>query len=453
MLWSFIKILSFIALIMAIAFGASILTDMQGSVVINFISWEMTLRPLSAVIAVLSLLALLWLLLKILGFLMAAARFINGDETALSRFFDRNRERRGYVALSQALLALASGDTAQAMSHAKKADRLLKTPELTHLVLAQAAEKDGQTQKALQTYKQLAARGNTQFIGVLGLLKQKLAAGEREIALKLAQKALQMKPSHSQTQDILFELQTGEEDWVAARSTLAVQYQKGRLSRDIYHRRDGVLSLCEARQNRLLGRVNEAYDKAFEANRLSPALVPAAVWAARAHIAQGAPKLAEKALIRAWKTAPHPQLAAVFATIFPDESTPERLKRFRKLTRLHPQNAETKMLLAELHIAADDFEAASQALGDLPQSDPNVRVMSLLAAIKRGRGADEAEVRDLLNQALKAPPNAQWICENCSMAHKDWEAVCDECSAFDTLTWRRARKDAFASADFLLPLL
>ena len=35
-------------------------------------------------------------------------KFINGDETAISRYFDRNRERKGYQALSEGLMALAS---------------------------------------------------------------------------------------------------------------------------------------------------------------------------------------------------------------------------------------------------------------------------------------------------------------------------------------------------------
>ena len=52
--------------------------------------------------------------------MIALLRFINGDETALSRYFDRNRERRGFEALSDGLMALASGEGRDAMAKAKK---------------------------------------------------------------------------------------------------------------------------------------------------------------------------------------------------------------------------------------------------------------------------------------------------------------------------------------------
>ena len=37
-------------------------------------------------------------------------RFLLGDETAISRYFSRSRERRGFDALSDGMVALASGD-------------------------------------------------------------------------------------------------------------------------------------------------------------------------------------------------------------------------------------------------------------------------------------------------------------------------------------------------------
>ena len=44
----------------------------------------------------------LWVLIKVFGLIVAVFRFLNGDETAISRYIDRNRERRGFEALSDA---------------------------------------------------------------------------------------------------------------------------------------------------------------------------------------------------------------------------------------------------------------------------------------------------------------------------------------------------------------
>jgi len=80
----------------------------------------------------------------------------------------------------------------------------------------------------------------------------------------------------------------------------------------------------------------------------------------------------------------HPDLAAAFAEIEPDETPPARIKRFAALTRRHTDDPETRMLLAELHIAAEDFPEARRALGDLVETDPTTRSVTIRAAIERG---------------------------------------------------------------------
>ena len=74
-------------------------------------------------------------------------------------------------------------------------------------------------------------------------MKQKLAEGDDETARKLAEKALQIKPRHEETQDVLLHLQTKAQDWAGARSTLTAKLKSGTLPRDVYKRRDAVLAL------------------------------------------------------------------------------------------------------------------------------------------------------------------------------------------------------------------
>ena len=148
MLWSLIKIVIFVALVAAAAFGGSYLLDMQGGVRIAMGGTEFNLTPLNAVIALVLLVLAVWLLLKLVSLLIAVLKFINGDETAITRYFDRNRESKGYKALADGLMALASGEGREAMAKAAKAEKYLHKPELTNLLTAQAAEMTGDTKKA-----------------------------------------------------------------------------------------------------------------------------------------------------------------------------------------------------------------------------------------------------------------------------------------------------------------
>ena len=452
MLWSLIKILSFVAMVMLISFGAGRLMEAKGGVTIQYSGLELSFGALQAAILVLGLLISLWLLLKLLGLVIALLRFINGDETALSRYFNRNRERRGFEALSDGLMALASGEGRDAMAKAKKADRLLNRPDLTNLIVAQAAVANGDRQIAKATYKKLLKDPKTRFVGTYGLLQQHLQDGDTELALKLAEHAFALKPKHGETQDALLKLQAGQEDWHGVRATLTAKLKHGTLPKDVHKRRDAIFALSQARDLRAEGKLQEAQSHAVEANKLAPSLVPAALLAAEGHREQNNGKQASRILRAAWQLVPHRELASGFAALAPDEEPAARLKRFEQFTKGTDSHPESKMLMAELYVALADFEAARRALGELAKTDPTMRALTILAAIERGDGADDQSVRQLLTQAISAQRDPQWICENCGHVDHDWEPVCLNCEAIDSIAWKRPPMSEAVSPD-MLPLI
>lgn len=455
MLWSLIKILVFVALIALLAHGAGYLMETSGGIQITFAGTEYTLAPLQSVIAAVVLLVLVWVALKLLSLLVATLNFLSGDETAISRYFDKGRERRGYQALADGLMALASGEGRLAMSKAAKAEKYLGKPELTNLLTAQAAELAGDTHKASDAYKKLIGTEATRFVGVRGIMKQKLADGDSETARKLAEKAHALKPRHQEVQDILLRLQAQAQDWSGARNTLSAKLKSGALPRDVFRRRDAVLALSEARGIVKDGATIDARERAIDANRQSPDLVPAAAMAARAYIDAGKPRYAVRVLKKAWDSQPHPDLAAAFAMIEPDETPEQRLKRFAVLTRIHPDHAETRLLLAELLIVAEDFPEARRVLGDLTGGKADARALTLMAAIERGEGGSDAVVQGWLAKALSAPRGPQWVCDNCQSIHAEWTPVCERCDSFDTLSWKTPETPEIASATgvHMLPLI
>lgn len=455
MLWSLLKILIFVAAIAGLTFGAGMLMETSGGVRVAFAGIELNLGPLQAVIAILVLIVAIWILLKLAGLLVATLRFINGDETAISRYFDRNRERRGFEALADGLMALASGEGRVAMAKAAKAEKYLKRPELTNLISAQAAEMSGDRKKAQEVYRRLLQDDRTRFVGVRGIMKQKLAEGDTDTAMRLAEKAFALKPKHEETQDTLLKLQAEHEDWSGARRTLGAKLKHGALPRDVHRRRDAVLALSEANDLRRQGKMDAAHKQAIEANRLSPDLVPAAEMAARSYTEMDKPKYAARVLKKAWEASPHPALAAAFAAIAPEEDPAQRLSRFKALTRIHPQDPETRMLMAELHIAAEEFPQARTALGDLVETSPTARSVTIMAAIERGEGADDTVVRGWLARALTASRGPQWVCDVCGEVHGAWAAVCESCTSFDTLSWKvpSEAKTTEGAASMMLPLI
>ncbi|MDO5658760.1 MAG: heme biosynthesis HemY N-terminal domain-containing protein [Paracoccus sp. (in: a-proteobacteria)] len=431
-----LKILMFFAVVLAIALGLNQLAVTGEALSVTFAGTQYTLGPVQALVALLVFMVISWLVLRVLGLFWALLRFLAGDETSIDRYFGRQRERKGYKALSEGLLAIAAGEGRVAQEKAAQAEKYLTDRRVTNLLAAQAAEVAGDSTTADQVYRKLLEDDATRFVGVRGLMRQKLAEGDDATALRLAEKAYALKPRHEEVQETLLRLQTEQGDWKGARTVLRNKRKLGDLPQDVHMRRDAVLALKEASE--VLAHENSisAREAAISANRASPDLIPAAVLAARSYIAQKDLRNAARVLEKTWSVRPHPDIAAAYAEIAPAESAADRLLRFEALMRRNPDDEETRLLRAELLLAAEDFPAARRALGDLATTHPTVRSLAIMAAVERGEGADDAAVRGWLVRALNASRGPQWVCDKCEHVMPEWAPVCSSCHGFDTLSWR-----------------
>ena len=111
--------------------------------------------------------------------------------------------------------------------------------------------------------------------------------------------------------------------------------------------------------------------------------------------------------------------------------------------------------MAELYIAAEQFPQARRVLGNLVDTDPTTRSITLMAAIERGEGSNDAIVQGWLTKMLTAPRGPQWLCEKCQNIHSEWTPTCKNCGAFDTLEWKRPSESdvIMPKGSEMLPLL
>ncbi len=403
MLITAIRTTLFLILVAAGVWAMVLLMEDQGGVTLQFAGREYFFPPVRfAALLIVGFIAV-WLALKVAGFLMAVLRFLDGDETAISRFFNRSRERRGLEAMARSMTALAAGDAKVARSSAEKAELLLQRPELTRLINAQAAELTGDELRAETYYRALAEDPATSFIGVRGLLNRALDKDDADRALKLAESAAQLRPRDQGVLETLYMLQSRKFDWAGARKTLDSQRRAGLLPKPEANRRDAMLALAQAEDAEEIGQAEHARKLALEAARLDPANAEAAASAAR-HLAEaGSKRAASKLLIDGWRLSPSPALAKAFAEIEPDETPNERRTRFARMLKANPLHPETKLLAAELALVTEDWGAARAAIADLKENKPTARSCVIMAAIARGEGAPEAEVRGWLARAVDAP--------------------------------------------------
>ncbi|MEM1161335.1 MAG: heme biosynthesis HemY N-terminal domain-containing protein [Pseudomonadota bacterium] len=391
------------AALLAGAFAIDFLATEPGRITLDYNDriYEVTLFE-GAVILV-SVIVAVMIALSVLRLIVATIQFIAGNERAFGGFFTRGRQRRGLDALSKGMMALEIGDAKTARKQAELAERKLKQPALTRLLNAQAAELTGEGSRATRYYKALMAEPKTAFVGARGLLTQAMEAGETDRALKLATHAHGLKPKEPGMLETLYELQSQKFDWAAARKTVALQLRAGHLPKPDATRREASLILAQSRDAEEVGEAEHARALAVEAAKMDPTNVEAVATAVGHLVAAGSKRAAGKLVQESWRHAPHPQLAAAYAEIEPDEAPAARRRRFEALFALHPDHVESRFLRAELALVAEDWGDARKAIESMGEIEPSARSCAIMAAIARGEGEPDQVVRGWLARALGAP--------------------------------------------------
>ena len=109
MLLSLVRVVFFIALIVAATLAGSYLIEAGGEIKLSFNGKEHRFAPIVGLTGIASFMIVVWVMFKLFGLLTALFKFFNGVETFVSRYFNRNRERKGFESLADSMVALASG--------------------------------------------------------------------------------------------------------------------------------------------------------------------------------------------------------------------------------------------------------------------------------------------------------------------------------------------------------
>jgi HemY protein len=417
----------------AVVVAAATIADYPGSVDITWQGWEID-TSVGVLIAALAIAALaLWLFLGLITRLMRLP----------ARFRRNRRERRrrhGEIALTRGMVALAAGDAAGARRHAGRAEALLQRSPLTLLLSAQAAQLAGDVTAARGSYTALLGEKDGEFLALRGLIGQALGSGDREEALRLARRAIGLRPNAEWVFETLFALEIEAGRWEAARDVLDGAARRHLLpeARAAHHR--GVILHELSLAAEAAGERRRALSLAASAVAAAPALMPAAARYARLLIAEDKRRAARRAVERAWSLTPHAELARVWAEIGGGAPALELVTWFEKLATQNPDAAESHVAVAEAALAAQLWGEARRHLGlamvaSGPEG-PSRRLCLLRARLEEGEHPQSGAAREWLDRALAAPSDPAYVCARCGGESGDWYALCPHCRGFDTLAWR-----------------
>jgi HemY protein len=354
----------------------------------------------------------------------------------LRRYRRERRRRAGYRALAQGMVAVAAGDPHEARRYAKKADVLLADPPLTLLLSAQAAQLDGDEDAAKKFFTAMLGRPETEFLGLRGLLNQALRADDRSTALRLAERATALRPGARWAALSRFSLETRGERWEAARKTLAFAEKRRLIPRERARHHRGVLLFELSRTALANGERRRALGLAAEAQALTEDLAAPAAHHARLLLDDRRIGRAARAVERAWRTAPHPELAQVYEAIQDGELPLDRFKSCERLAAQNPTARESHVLVAAAALVAQLWGEARRHLEEAMEGAPTTRLCLLMARLEEAEHGEHGAGREWLDRAVTAPPDPRYLCASCGGESLEWRSVCPHCGAFDALSWR-----------------
>lgn len=351
---------------------------------------------------------------------------------------ERSQRQQGDGAVTRALVALAAGDAPAARREAAQARKLLGESAQTLLLAAEAGRLAGRTDETEGALLALAARKDSAFLGLRGLLRDAMARQAWVEAADLARRAEAAHPGAAWLRAERAQLAVRTGAWAEALGLTADTSAKAALAAaaaQVEH--DGGKALNLARQ-------------AFE---FDGSLTPAALEYATRLRAAGRERRAQAVLREAWAKAPHQALADL--ALAPVEDVLARARAAQALVQANPDDAESHFLLARTAFAAKLVGEARRHVEAAHAAGLNQRrLWSLLADIEElDRGdteAGRAAQRDALKRAADAEENASWLCSACGTAHQDWRAACTGCGATGSLHWRTPVKQSAAVATISL---
>jgi len=418
-----------IVVVTALVAAAVFFADHPGRVEILWQGWQVQTS-----VAVLSAAAILAALAA--GLLFSVLSLIVDSPRRLLHARREWRRRTGYRALAQGMVAVAAGDPQEARRYARRADRLLADPPLTLLLSAQAAQLDGDDGAAKKFFTAMLERPETEFLGLRGLLNQALREGDRSNALRFASRAMALRPGTRWAVLGRFDLEAREGRWEAARETLA-KAAKRRLvpAEQARHHRGVILHelSCAALAG---GDQRRAIALAAEARALTDDLATPAAHHAQLLLREQRIGRAAKAVERAWRRAPHPELATIYGAIHDGDPPLSRVKSFERLAAQNPTARESYLALAEAALDAQLWGEARRHLKDALATGATPRLCRLMARLEEGEHGELGPVREWLDRAVGATPDPRYVCASCGRESLDWRSLCRHCGAFDALSWR-----------------
>ena len=232
-----IRVVIYLILVGAAAYGVARFADVPGDVVITWQGWRIETSLMVIGSGLLVAVIALCFVIVLIGAVLSSP-------FGLSRMMRNRRGVRAYEAISNGLIAIGSGDIAAANRFAAQVNKIAPGEPLALLLSAQAAQLSGDREAAERVFHAMAERADTKALGLHGLFIEARRRNDLVAAQAFAEEAARTAPSLGWAGRAVLEFRCVTGDWAGALALL--ERNKATLDKATYRRQRAVLLTARA---------------------------------------------------------------------------------------------------------------------------------------------------------------------------------------------------------------
>ncbi len=426
-IWFFIKI--------AIIAGAGVwLATRQGDVSLSIMQYDITIQ---------SGLFFLLLFIACITFLLIyrVVRAVLSTPKVIAKYQEQDKQKKGYNALTQGLIAVAAGDAKKATEYADKTQDFMPDQNaLTLLLAAQAARLRGEEGKAENYFKELSDDKEARFLGLRGLLVNALSVKDYSAALTYARQADKAYAGQGWLLAMIYSLEIKNHAWQSAVATGKRAVKASGLDEDKILSDRIALHLMHGDYERDQENENAALKEFEAAYKINPYFVPTIVRLLRFYLAKNRRKKAISLIQKTWKESPHPDLAMIWEELAPlkgkkNNANAKRLKWFEDLVAINPDSYDGQVMAANAAMDLGYWGEAKSYLTHAEKIYPSASLYRFMAVAEQNSGDNDAIIHALMEKASEALPDKSWHCAQTGLIYQEWSPLAMPHEGFNTIIW------------------
>ncbi|QEE08266.1 tetratricopeptide repeat protein [Bartonella kosoyi] len=417
----------FVVCVLGLAFGW--VANHNGVFVLTFLNFRFS----ASLLTVLSVLTLFFVTLVLLWWLFS---FFFSIPSALSNYFYKRHQKRGYEALSKGILAAFAGDGMVAQKMEAQVAKYLvgKQDPLVRLLQAQTFSLQNNSVRAISLFEEMRKEDPTKIVGLYGLFREAMKSKAYEAAQQYAEEALALSPALLWAHQTVLDRLGAEGKWDRALTVFERAQKALPRSARVTPERQHIQVLLLSGQALHLFDTHpvQAREAILKAHKLAPDFVPITIIAADILYKLNEARKADKMIIAAWQKEPHPDLGILY--LEKEEGAVGRLKRAKILASYNKDAFESAFLIAKAALDAGETTLAREQAQKALQYHPRESVYLLLADIEEAQGNNQGAVRQWLSLALRAERDPVWMCEGSIFS--SWSAVSPISGRLGCFEWK-----------------